>query len=141
MRFLLDTNVISEVRKGPRCDPNVSSWYSGVEESQIHLSALTIGEIRRGIELIQRHDVEQAKVLNSWLEEVMNRFSARILAVDAQVADTWGKLSAIRPVPVTDGILAATAMVHDLTLVTRNVSDVAGLGVQVLNPFLRDQNL
>lgn len=135
MRFLLDTNVISEARKGPRCDPNVSNWYSGVEESQLYVSALTIGEIRRGIELIRRHDVEQAKVLYSWLEKVMQRFSARILAVDARVADTWGKLSAIRPVPVVDGILAATAVVHDLTLVTRNESDVAELGVQVLNPF------
>ena len=135
MRFLLDTNVISEVRKGLRCDPNVSKWYAGLEESQLYLSVLTIGEIRRGIELKGRRDVPQAKALDAWLEEVMERFSTRILTVDARVADTWGQLYAIRPVPVVDGILAATAMVHDLTLVTRNVSDVAGLGVQTLNPF------
>ena len=135
MRFLLDTNVISEVRKGLRCDPNVSKWYGGLRESQLYLSVLTIGEIRRGVELKRRRDVPQAKALDAWLEEVMERFATRILTVDAQVADTWGQLYAIRPVPVVDGILAATAMVHDLTLVTRNVSDVFGLGVQVLNPF------
>ena len=141
MRFLLDTNVISEVRKGPRCDPNVSNWYAGLEESQIYLSVLTIGEIRKGVELKRRRDLHQARVLDDWLGEVMQRFSTRILTVDAQVADTWGQFYAIRPVPVVDGILAATAMVHDLTLVTRNVSDVSGLGVQVLNPFDGDQTL
>ena len=141
MRFLLDTNVISEVRKGPRCDPNVSKWYAGLEESQLYLSVLTIAEIRRGVELIQRRDPNQAKVLDDWLGEVMKWFATRILTVDAQVADAWGKLSAIRPVPVVDGVLAATAMVHDLTLVTRNVSDVSGLGVQVLNPFDEAQTL
>ncbi len=134
----MDTNVISEVRKGPRCDPNVSNWYAGLEESQIYLSVLTIGEIRRGVELKRRRDRNQARVLDDWLGEVMKRFSTRILTVDAQVADKWGQLYAIRPVPVVDGILAATAMLHDLTLVTRNVSDVSGLGVQILNPFRRD---
>ena len=137
----MDTNVISEVRKGLRCDPNVSKWYAGLEESQLYLSVLSIGEIRRGVELKPGRDLNQARVLDDWLGEVMQRFSTRILAVDAKVADTWGQFYAIRPVPVVDGILAATAMVHDLTLVTRNVSDVSGLGVQILNPFRRDQNL
>ena len=133
--FLLDTNVISEVRKGRRSDPNVSNWYTGVGESQLYISSLTIGEIRKGIELVRRRDVDQAETLEAWLHTVVEDFSGRVLTVDAQVADTWGQMSAIRPVPVVDALLAATARVHDLTLVTRNVSDVEGLGARVLNPF------
>ena len=134
--FLLDTNVVSEVRKGRRSDPSVSNWYTGVGESQLFISTLTIGEIRRGIELVrQRGDIDQAETLEAWLRTVIEGFSGRILGVDAQVADTWGRISASRPVPVVDGLLAATAEVHDMTLVTRNVSDVEGLGVQVFNPF------
>ena len=135
--FLLDTNVISEVRKGRRSDSNVSNWYTGVGESQLYISSLTIGEIRKGIELVRRRrDVDQAEALEAWLHTVVNGFSGRVLTVDAQVADTWGQMSAIRPIPVVDALLAATAQVHDLILVTRNVSDVEGLGVKVLNPFL-----
>ena len=105
--FLLDTNVISEVRKGRRSDPNVSSWYTGVGESQLYISALTIGEIRKGIELARRrHDVNQAEALEAWLHTVVKEFSGRVLTVDAQVADTWGQIFAIRPVPVVDGLLA-----------------------------------
>ena len=134
--FLLDTNVISEVRKEGRSDPNVSSWYAGVSESHLFISSLTVGEIRKGIELArQRNDIDQAESLEAWLQRVIEGFSGRILSVDAQVADSWGQMSAIRPIPVVDGLLAATAMVHDFTLVTRNVSDVEGLGVSVLDPF------
>ena len=134
--FLLDTNVVSEVRKGRRSDPSVSNWYTGVGESQFFISSLTIGEIRRGIELVRRRgDIEQAEALETWVQTIVEEFSGRILSVDADVADTWGRMSALRPVPVVDGLLAATAEVHDMTLVTRNVSDVEGLGVQVFNPF------
>ena len=139
--FLLDTNIISEVRKGRRSDPNVSNWYASVSESQLFISSLTIGEIRRGIELaLRRRDVDQAEALETWLQTVIQRFSGRILTVDTEEADTWGQISAIRPVPVVDGLLAATAMTHDLTLVTRNVSDVEGLGVRVLDPFRGNDN-
>ena len=134
--FLLDTNVISEVRKGGRSDPNVAGWYAGVGESYLFISSLTVGEIRKGIELVrQRNDIDQVGSLEAWLQRVIEGFSGRILNVDSQVADSWGQVSAVRPIPVIDGLLAATAMVHDLTLVTRNVSDVEGLGVRVLNPF------
>ena len=134
--FLLDTNVVSEVRKGGRSDSSVSNWYTGGGESQLFISSLTIGEIRRGIELVRRRgDIEQADALETWLQTVVEGFSGRILSVDADVANTWGRMSALRPVPVVDGLLAATAEVHDMTLVTRNVSDVEGLGVQVFNPF------
>ena len=139
--FLLDTNVVSEVRKGRRSDPNVSNWYAGVGESQLFISSLTIGEIRKGIELARRRrDVDQAEALETWLQAVIQRFSGRILTVDTEEADTWGQISAIRPVPVVDGLLAATAMAHDMTLVTRNVSDVEGLGVRVLDPFSGSDN-
>ena len=139
--FLLDTNIVSEVRKGRRSDPNVSNWYAGVGESQLFISSLTIGEIRKGIELARRrHDVDQAESLETWLQAVIHRFSGRILTVGTEEADTWGQISAIRPVPVVDGLLAATAMAHDMILVTRNVSDVEGLGVRVLDPFSGDDN-
>ena len=139
--FLLDTNIISEVRKGQRSDPNVSNWYAGVSEAQLFISSLTIGEIRRGIELARRRrDVDQAEALETWLQAVIQRFSGRILTVDTEEADTWGQISAIRPVPVIDSLLAATAIAHDMTLVTRNVTDVEGLGVRVLDPFSGDDN-
>ena len=134
--FLLDTNVVSEVRKGRRADPNVSGWYAGVDESALFISSLTLGEIRRGIEIVrQRGDVRQAETLEAWLRTVVERFSGRILSVDADVADAWGRMSAIRPPPVVDALLAATASVHGMTLVTRNVADVEGLSVHVINPF------
>ena len=136
--FLLDTNIVSEVRKGWRSDPNVSNWYAGVDESKLFISSLTIGEIRRGIELARRRrDVDQAEALGTWLQTVIQHFSGRSLTVDTEEAGTWGLISAIRTVPVVDSLLAATAIVHDMTLVTRDVADVAGLGVQVLNPFAR----
>ena len=138
--FLLDTNIISEIRKGQRSDPNVSNWYAGVSESQLFLSSLTIGEIRKGIELVRGRDVDQAKGLETWLQTVIRSFSGRILAVGTEEADAWGQMAAIRPVPVIDGLLAATALAHDMTLVTRNVSDVGGLGVRVLNPFSSNGN-
>ena len=134
--FLLDTNVVSEIRKGSRCDANVANWHSEVAESRLFISSLTIGEIRRGIELARRRgDRPQANTLETWLQTIIQQFSGRILNVDTTVAETWGAMSAIRPVPVIDGLLAATAMQHNLILVTRNVADVEGLGIQILNPF------
>ncbi len=134
--FLLDTNVVSEIRKGQRADSDVFNWYAGIDESHLFISSLTIGEIRKGIELARRRgNLEQAQGLEAWLQTVILGFSGRVLTVDAKVADTWGQLSAVRPVSVVDGLLAATAMVHNMTLVTRNVSDVEGLGASVLNPF------
>ena len=134
--FLLDTNVTSEVRKGSRCDANVANWYSGVDESRLFISSLSIGEIRRGIELGRRRgDLHQANALETWLQTVMQQFSNRILNVDTTVAETWSAMSTTRPIPAIDGLLAATAMKHNLVLVTRNVADVEGLGIQILNPF------
>lgn len=135
MSFLIDTNIISEVRKGARCNPGVARWWAEVAEGDLWLSPLILGEIRKGIELARRRDPDKASVLETWLGEVVSGFGDRLLPVDAAVADEWGKMNAIRPVPVIDALLAATAKAHGLTLVTRNEADVAGLGVEVMNPF------
>ena len=134
--FLLDTNVVSESRRGRRCDPGVAAWFAGVVVTDLFIGALTIGEIRKGImQVTSRGDHTQAANLDAWLHGILTTFADRILPVDAVVADTWGQMHAIRNVPVIDGLLAATAIVHDLTLVTRNIYHVQGLGADLLNPF------
>lgn len=135
MTFLIDTNIISEVRKGDRCDPAVAAWWSGLAEDDLWLSSLVLGEIRKGVELARRRDPQRAEALEAWLADVMSGFGNRVLPVDTAVAEQWGRMNAIRPVPVVDALLAATAKVNALTLVTRNVADVARLDVDVLNPF------
>ena len=135
MTWLVDTNIISEVRKGARCHLAVAAWWSGVEDRDLFLSTLTIGEIRRGVEAVRTRDPDKARALEAWLQAIMQAFGPRILGIDAAVAESWGRISAIRSVPVVDALLAATASVHGLILVTRNATDVAGLGVRVLNPF------
>ena len=133
--FLIDTNIISEVRKGDRCDSRVAGWYAGIEDAGLYLSVLVTGEIRKGIESARPRDPRKAEVLECWLQEVERAFAERILPIDARVADLWGRMSALRPIPVIDGLLAATARTYGMTLVTRNSSNVEGLGANVLNPF------
>jgi len=135
LSFLIDTNVISEIRKGARCDRQVAAWYASVDPGGLYLSVLVTGEIRRGIERAQRRDPVRAAAFERWLVDLGAAFADRILRVDRAVADEWGRISAIRTVPPVDGLLAATAKVHGLTLATRNMADVAGLGASVLNPF------
>ena len=133
--FLIDTNVLSELRKGARADVNVRRWFAGIDESSIFLSVLVTGELRHGIESIRKRDPRAASALERWLDIVMEAHSERILPIDASTADEWGKLDARGSLPVVDGLLAATARVHDLTLVTRNVKDVVRTGVDLLDPF------
>ena len=135
MSFLIDTNIISEVRKGDRCDPHVAAWYASVADDDLFLSALVLGELRKGVELARPRDPDKASALERWLGQVEVAFGRRVLGVDNVVSDRWGRMSAIRLIPVIDGLLAATAVTNGLTLVTRNDRDVAGLGVTVLNPF------
>ena len=135
MSYLIDTNIISELRKGDRCDANVAAWYASIAEEGLFLSTLVLGEIRKGVELARRKDAGKAVALERWLQDVEAAFGGRVLGIDNAVADQWGRLSAIRPIPVIDGLLAATALVNGLILVTRNDSDIAGLGASVLNPF------
>jgi toxin FitB len=135
LNYLIDTNVISEIRKRDRCDPRVAAWYASIDEKSIYLSVLVLGEIRRGIERIRPADPAQARALEAWVNQVTKLFADRILPVDQAVADTWGRMGAGRPLATIDSPLAATAKVNGMTLVTRNASDVAGLAVRVLNPF------
>ena len=136
MTFLIDTNIISEIRRGQRCNAGVASWYSEVPETELSISALVVGEIRKGIEIARaRGDSQQANALEFWLGTLVRRFSNRIMPIDSDVSDAWGRLNSIRTIPVIDGLMAATAIAHDLTFVTRNISDVQDLGVNLFNPF------
>ena len=135
MNYLIDTNIISEIRKGDRCDPNVAAWYGSIDDSDIYLSVLVLGEIRKDIERARSRDPGRARALETWLSAVRESFGDRVLAVDQSVADEWGRMSAKRPVSTIDALLAATAKIHRMTLVTRNVADIADLGAELLNPF------
>lgn len=135
MSYLLDTNVISELRKGERAEQSVSNWFDGLADQEIHLSVLTIGEIRRGVESVRRRDPDSAAALDSWLSRLTEAHRDRILQVNRAIAEEWGRMNVPDPLPVVDGLLAATARVVGLTLVTRNVADVEATGVELLNPF------
>ena len=133
--FLIDSNIISELHKGPRCDPNVASWFRRARDDELFLSVLVIGEIRQGIERIRTRNPRRAQALETWIDELRESFDDRILPVDERVAQRWGRMNARVLLPVIDSLLAATADAHGLTLVTRNVKDVARSGVRFLNPF------
>ena len=135
MSFLIDTNIVSEIRKRNRCDPAVAAWWAGVAEDELRISVLVLGELRKGVELARRRDPQKARALETWLRDLVSGFGDRIIPVDAAVAEEWGRIAAIRPVPAIDALLAATAKTNGLTLVTRNAADVTGLDVEVLNPF------
>jgi len=102
--FLIDTNIISEVRKGQRCDPNVAAWYATLDDTEIFLSVLVLGEIRKGVELVRRADPRKADELGRWLQRVERDFSDRVLLIDGSIADEWERMSAVRPIPVVDGL-------------------------------------
>jgi len=135
LSYLLDTNVISELRKGERADANVTAWFADVAEEEIFLSVLTIGEIRRGIESVRRRDPDSAAALDRWLTLVSETHGNRVVPIDRAITEEWGRMNVPDPLPVVDGLLAATAQVLGLTLVTRNVADVVGAGVPLLDPF------
>ena len=134
--FLLDTNVVSELRKRERADDNVLGWLDEHAESELWLSVLVVGELRRGVELIARRDKKAASKLRDWLDATVKDYADRILPITVEICERWALLAVPDPVPVVDGLLAATAIEHDLTLVTRNIADVARTGVSVVNPFL-----
>jgi predicted nucleic acid-binding protein len=135
VKFLLDTNVISEIRKRDRAHPNVVRWVARTAVEEIGTSVLVLAEIRRGIELKRRSDPQQAKSLDRWFSQMRMRLGERVLPVDEPVAEAWALLGIPDPLPPIDGLLAATAKVHGLTLVTRNVADMAMPGVLALDPF------
>ena len=135
MSYLIDTNVLSELRrKLPH--PGVSVWFAQRPASSLYMSVLTLGELRKGIDGL--NDEDRKLALSDWLHtELSMFFLGRVLSIDEQVADRWGQLVAAagRPLPAIDSLLAATALVHGLTLVTRNAKDFEGLGLAVINPW------
>jgi toxin FitB len=135
MGWLIDTNVLSELRKGTRTDPAVSTWFDGTSDTDLYTSVLVLGELRRGIESIRRRDEVAAAALELWLTRTMEVFADRIIPIDAAITDRWGRLNVPDPVPTIDGLLAATALERNLVLVTRNTRDVESTGVRSLNPF------
>jgi hypothetical protein len=136
MTYLLDTNVISELRKR-HPDPNVVAWFDMVSSAEIFISALTIGEIRLGIERLRGKDSAQAEHLEHWLQGLRATYQDHIVGIDAAAAEEWGRLNAHDPLPVIDGLLAASAKIRGWTLVTRNTADLARSTVMLLNPFER----
>lgn len=132
--ILIDTNVLSELRK-PVVDAGVRSWFDGVDQRDLFTSVLVLGEIRRGVERLRPRDPGRAESIDAWLGTLKQAFGDRVLGITEEVAETWGRIGAIRPLPAIDGLLAATALVHGATLVTRNLKDVEGTGVLCLSPF------
>jgi predicted nucleic acid-binding protein len=134
--YLLDTNVISELRR-KEPDPRLLDWYYSVPSGQLFVSVLTIGEIRLGIERLRRKDLARADALERWLRGLRGNYQDRIIDIDIETAQEWGRMNVPDPLPVIDGMLAATAKVRGWTLVTRNIADVASSEVALLNPFDR----
>ena len=131
--YLLDTNIVSELRR-PRPHGAVLAWLEGVADSDLHLSAVTIGEIQAGIEMTREQDAAKAAEIEVWLEQVAQTYN--ILDMNADVFRAWAKLMHRKPGEIIeDAMIAATASVHGLTVVTRNISDFEGLNVPLLNPF------
>jgi predicted nucleic acid-binding protein len=138
MSHLLDTNVLSELRK-KQPDPGVLEWFATVRASELFVSVLVIGEIRQGVDRLARRDPAQADVFDRWLKQLTAVYDDRIVPITTEIAEEWGRLNVPDRLPVVDGLLAATALVRDWTLVTRNTADVGSTGVRLLNPFGKGQ--
>ncbi len=134
MTYLLDTNVISELRKR-KPDPSVLAWWDTVRSADVFLSVLTIGEISQGIERLHRKDPVRAAALQEWLDGLKSAYQDRIIGLDIRTAEEWGRLNVPDPLPVIDGLLAASAKTRGWTLVTRDVGGLTRTGVVLLNPF------
>lgn len=130
--YLVDTNVVSEARRGR---PEAAAWLRAVDPKAVYLSALTLGEIMRGIALKQKADPATASRLAEWLQQLRHDHADRILPVTDPIALEWGRIAALRPRGDIDGLIAATAIVHDLILVTRNVRDFDDTRVSLINPW------
>ncbi len=135
MSYLLDTNVVSEARKGERSDPGVREWLSSVRARELYVSVLVVGEIRQGIERLRRRDPARAEVFDAWLGGLLQGYADRIVPVTAEVAEEWGRMNVPDPLPAVDGLMVATAKARGMTFVTRNTADVARTGARLLNPF------
>lgn len=143
MSYLIDTCCISElVKKKP--NPTVVNWFAERDELSMYLSVITFGELKKGIEKLP--DSKKKRVLNTWVKEDLNqRFKNRVIIIDMEVVNKWGEILAKseksgKPLPAIDSLIAATALVHDLTVVTRNTQDMVGSGVEVINPWIFNPN-
>jgi predicted nucleic acid-binding protein len=134
VNFLVDTNVLSEVKRG-RGDARVKSWFAKIDNAALYTSVMVVGEIRRAIELIRRRDASQVVGFEAWLAQLQDDFGDRVLPVTQDIAEEWGRLNAPDPLPVIDALLIATARVHDLVIASRNIRDVGRSGAHVLNPW------
>jgi len=134
LTYLLDTNVISELR---RQKPNsaVTSWLDSQVDDDLFLSVIVVGEVRQAVERLRHRDRSQAAALDAWLQATVTAFGHRILPITVEIAQEWGRLNSRDPLPAADSLIAATAHVHGLTLATRNTADFMHTGVSVLNPF------
>lgn len=135
MAFILDTNVVSRIRRIERTPPQFREWASGIDYDQAYLSAITLLEVEDGIVGAERHDKAFAEILTTWREQIQHRFAGRILPVDAQVAIRTARLLSIRTVEISDALIAATASEYDFTLVTHNVRHFTGFGLRIFDPF------
>lgn len=132
--YLLDTNVLSETRR-QRADRGVTAFLGSMDSAALFVSALTLGELRKGVAAKRRGDAQMADLLAVWVDGIEANFADRVLGIDVAVTRIWGELSAARSLPVVDTLIAATALAHGLTLVTRNVRDVVGTGVSLFDPW------
>lgn len=136
--FLADTNVISETRREERANEGVRAFFESAERrnERVFLSVVTVGELRRGVDSLRhKGDAPQAANLEAWLKGVLRKYDMTIVPVDRTIGELWGRLRARHPEPAVDRLIAATALVHNLTVVTRNVRDFEAIGVKMLNPF------
>lgn len=136
--YLLDTNVVSELRKvrAGKADANVAAWADAVDAAELHISVITLQEIEIGVLIVERRDATQGRLLRTWLEgHVLPAFAGRIMPIDEAVARRGARLHVPDPRPVRDALIAATALVHGMTVVTRNVADFASTGAATMNPW------
>jgi predicted nucleic acid-binding protein len=135
VNVLVDTNVVSELKRGRNADPRVLAWFSQLPKERIFTSVIVLGEVRRGIELVARRDKPQSELLERWYSSVREQLANRVLAVDEPVMMVWSRISVPDPLPAYDGLIAATALVHGMTVATRNAGDYRRAGVAVLDPW------
>ena len=138
--YLIDTNVISEIRKGDRANIGVRQFFDAAiqNNARLYVSSITIGELRRGVDLIfHRGDASQGKLLENWLNSILEHYQDNILSIDYEIALLWGKMRVSEPQHALDKLIAATALNYDLTVVTRNIKDFENTGVNLLNPFVK----
>ena len=135
MNVLVDTNVISELRRGRNADPRVVRWFAAMPPESVFTSVIVLGELRRGIELVSRRDRRQADAFVQWYDIVRERLGDRVLVVDEPVMTVWARISAPDVLPAYHGLIAATALLHGLAVATRNTRDYRRSGVKLVNPW------